>query len=689
MRTYKSIFIVLCLVVLVPSLLCAQSATDAATLVASPYQVTPLPNQIVINKGVLVLPLEGTTFYAKGGTTAGLADYISASDLKAKGTSHKSTATIVISIAKTSTDDEGYNLRITPKQVQINAQSEAGAFYAVQTLLQMAALGNGRLQCCAITDRPSMRYRGLMFDVSRHFRPKEFLKKQLDAMALFKLNRMHLHLTDGAGWRIQIDKYPRLTNFAAWRPQRKWSDWNANGKLYCSQKETTAYGGYYTKEDIREIVQYAAQRHIVVIPEIEMPGHSEEVTATYPELSCSGKAYTDYDLCAGKEATFLFLQDVIDEIIDLFPSHYIHIGGDEAGKSGWKKCPDCQKRMKDLHLNDVDQLQSYFIHRIEKYVNSRGRQIIGWDEILEGGLTPNATVMSWRGTEGGIKAIDEGHDAIMTPGEYCYLDYTQDAPFKEPASIGGYTPLRLVYSYNPAQTLTPQQQKHLLGIQGNLWSEYIPDDSHAEYMYYPRAFAIAETGWTKAELKDYDKFYQRAVDLCQLLTAKGYHTFDLANEYGNRPESKQTVNHLARGCKVVYNKPYSDRWPAQGETTLTDGVQGGWTYTDHRWQGSTNDMDVTIDLGAVKEIHYIGANFMHAPGPWVWAPERVEYYVSTDGKDFQQVGSVCGDMPDVYDGILFKQYSIIHNGQARYVRMVAHKNHRDGAWLFTDEVVVN
>lgn len=662
-----------------------------AAEIATPYNVTPKPNKIVINSGTYHIP-KVITFYIREGSPT-LSTYLLNNHVNFKQISNSSKANITIDIKNKKKGfagqwpDESYTLCVSPNEIKIKSVSETGAFYGIQTLLQMISQYQD-LQCCTIIDSPAYRWRGLLFDVSRHFRPKSFLLKQLDAMAFLKLNVMHLHLTDGAGWRIQIDKYPKLTEIAAWRKECKWSDWNANGKKYTTFANN-AYGGYYTKDDIKEIIAYAAQRHISVIPEIELPGHSEEVLAVYPEFSCSGKSYIDCDYCAGKESTFRFLQNVLDEIIKLFPSKYIHIGGDEASKDGWHKCDSCQNRMKVLNLKNVDELQSYFINRIENYVNLQGKKIIGWDEIMEGGLSPNATVMSWRGFEGGLKAIDEGHDAIMTPGDYCYIDYTQDAPFKEPLSIGGYTPLEKVYEYNPGTTLTNIQKQHLLGIQGNLWCEYIIDDNHAEYMYYPRAFAIAETGWTQEKNKNYLFFRQRAITLCNILKSKGYNTFDLAHEYGNRPESKTQIEHLAKGCKVIYNKPYSNKWKANGTTTLTDGVLGGWSYTDQRWQGTTEDMDIVVDLGTIKDIHYIGATFMHAPGPWVYTPQKVDYYMSTDGKDYTHVATIYSDIPDNYNALLFKLYGTIYSGQTRFIRMVATKNYRKGAWLFTDEIIIN
>ena len=661
--------------------------------VGSPYSVIPVPEKIEITKGTYSHPVNGATFYIKGVKDSRLSDYLKASALAQSVADKAQKADILIEISSKKADKENceaYKLNITPKRISIKANDEAGAFYAIQTILQMSEGGTKReLQCCSVNDAPRFSYRGLLFDVSRHFRSKEFIMKQIDAMALMKLNKLHLHMTNGAGWRIEIEKYPRLTEFAAWRPYRSWMDW-AGDTRYCESNYPTAYGGYYTKADIREILKYAEARHITVIPDIEMPGHSEEVLAAYPELSCSGEPYRNSDYCIGKEETFTFLENVLTEVIELFPSEYIHIGGDEAVKQGWKDCPHCKKRMQEEGLKDVDELQSYLIQRIEKFVNSKGRKIIGWDEILEGGLAPNATVMSWRGTEGGIKAMKAGHDVIMTPGETCYLDFTQDAAFKEPVSIGGYTPLKKVYMYEPLETgISSEEAKHLLGLQGNLWSEYVTEDSHAEYMYYPRAFAIAETGWSKPENKDYDKFKERALMLCSLLQSQGYTTFDLANEFGERKESLTPIEHLGKGCKVNYNEPYHAKYTANGDATLTDGLLGGWTYLDKRWQGTMKDVDVTIDLGSVQPVKYVGASFMHSAGAWVHVPKKMDVYLSEDGVNYTLVGTVWGDIPNEIPKILFKQYSVVCNGKARFIRVHATRNDRAGAWLFTDEIVIN
>ena len=671
-------------------LLSAHTAVAEELQCGSAYDIIPVPAQITKAKGTFSLPDSDVKVYIQGASSSALADFIQASALKTAPAKNRSKAHIAITIggkAGKQIAAEGYSLAITPKRIDICASTETGAFYAVQTLLQITHLGSLRtIECCTIADAPRFPYRGLHFDVSRHFFSKEFLLKQIDAMALLKLNRMHLHLTDAAGWRLQIDGYPRLTSFAAWRPAETWQDWCKCETKYCDQDDADAHGGFYTKDDIRQILAYAQARHITVIPEIEMPGHSEEALAAYPELSCKGDGLGS-DFCPGKESTFHFLENVLSEVIDLFPSHYIHIGGDEAGKAAWRSCPDCQRRMKEEGLKDVDELQSYLIHRIEKFVNSKGRDIIGWDEILEGGLAPNATVMSWRGTAGGIKAIKAGHDVVMTPGEFYYLDHTQDAPFKEPLSIGGYGSLEITYNYNPADSsLSDDELKHLLGVQGNLWTEYVPTPEHAEYMYYPRAFAVAETGWSRNEDKDYAKFRPRAVALCALLQQLGYNTFDLANEYGNRRESLEPVDHLAKGCKVTYNQPFSKQWPSHGATTLTDGVLGGWTYQDHKWQGLLKDLDVVIDLGKVQPVHYVGASFMHLPGPGVFAPRMMEVEISADGKNFESIGKQWNDISDNIPDLLFKTFGITCNREARYVRVHATNGK---AFIFVDEIIVN
>ena len=672
----------LCLAAMIAVALFSPFTSDASEA-GGPSMLIPRPNEVVIGKGLFTL--EGHDGVWLNRKDPDLVRTVSESGFRLCDKRKDAGVEIRLGSDKVH-GEEAYSLTINRNKVVIEAENPAGAFYAWQSLLQMLRFGNGeQLQCCTVTDSPQFGWRGMHFDVSRHFRSKEFIMKQMDAMAFFKMNKAHLHLTDAAGWRLQIDSYPRLSGLAAWRPQTRWTDWTKS-QTYCEEGTAAAYGGYYTKEDIREIVEYARQRHIEVIPEIEMPGHSEEVTAVYPELSCDGRPS---DLCPGNEKTFEFIEAVLTEVMEIFPSEYIHIGGDEAGKAGWKTCPLCRRRMEDEGLKDVDELQSYLIHRVEAFVNSRGRKIIGWDEILGGGLAPNATVMSWRGTEGGIQAMQEGHDVIMAPGGYCYLDHCQDAPFKEPQSIGGYIPLETVYSYNPADGLPDGvDTSHLLGVQACLWAEYIPTDGHCEYMYWPRAIALAETGWTSAGLKDYNDFHSRALAANACLKEQGYNVFDLANEYGERKESLSTIEHLGVGKKVIYNIPANEKYLSSGETALTDGILGGWTYGDRKWQGFHPDFDVTVDLGQTTAIHYVGATFMQSKGAWVYMPDHVEISVSDDGLNFRSVALVPNDISPDNEALLFKTFGTVCDCSARFVRLVAAPGPLK-EWLFTDEIVIN
>lgn len=583
---------------------------------------------------------------------------------------------------------EGYAIEVAEEGIKAMATSGAGLYYATQTLLQLADGGN-MIPVCSITDEPQFGYRGMMLDVSRHFFGKEFVKKQIDAIARFKMNRLHLHLTDAAGWRIEIKKYPRLTEFAAWRKPAIWKDWWFGSREYVEAGTEGAYGGYYTQDDIREIVAYAAERYITIIPEIEMPAHSEEVLTAYPELSCTHELYKQADFCIGNEKTYEFLENVLTEVMELFPSEYIHIGGDEAGKASWPHCPLCQKRMKEEGLDDVNELQSYLIQRIEKFVNSKGRQIIGWDEILDGGLAPNATVMSWRGTEGGIAATESGHKAIMTPGGYCYLDSYQDAPHTQPMAFGPYMPLEKVYSYNPTDGLKEEQAKLIYGVQGNLWVEYIPTEELVEYMIYPRILAISEIGWSNPATRNYGEFRQRAVKSVEWLKANGYNAFDLAKEFGQRKEALTQSEHLAKGKSVAYsaNAPFNDRYKAGGEVALVDGIHGGWTYLDEKWQGFIKGgVDVTIDLGEEREISYVSADFMQMCIPDVWLPAKVTISLSSDSAEFRDIATIVHNV--VRDeGLSFKNYGWNGKEKGRYVRYRAECGPQRG-WLFTDEIIV-
>ena len=656
--------------------------------------VIPMPRSVEYHSGNFTISPE-TKFYTNlsAESRQALTDYLEGTSLSSVPFAESATGNngIELNLCDSSivTGNEAYRIEIVKKGVRLSANTETGIFYGLQTLLQLLNNGDNKtLPALTINDSPRFPYRGLHLDVSRHFFDKEFVKKQLNAMAYFKMNRLHWHLTDGAGWRIEIKKYPRLTSFAAWRPFDKLNDWWVEGRTFCEQDDPRAVGGYYTQDDIREVVAYAAERHITIIPEIEMPGHSEEVLATYPELSCSGKPYVNADFCIGTEKTFEFLENVLLEVIDLFPSEYIHIGGDEASKSSWKTCPRCQKRMADEHLNSVDELQSYMIHRIEKFLNDHGRKIIGWDEIIEGGLSPTATVMSWRGEEGGIKAVKAGHQAIMTPGKYCYLDAFQDAPNTQPMAIGGYLTLEKVYSFEPVpDSLSTKEAELILGVQGNVWTEHIPTPEHYEYMIYPRILALAEIGWSPSEVKKWDNFHTRALQAVNILREQGYNPFPLEKEIGDKPESYQKVNHLAIGKKVTYANPYSNHYAAQGEKTLVDGVRGGWMYNDDRWQGFIDcDFDVTIDLGKETDIKQVRAEFIQLKGPYVWLPKQVIISSSVDGEHYDTLATVDNDISPDIETLQFKEFGWEGNAKARYIRYKALSNGIAGGWLFTDEI---
>jgi len=656
--------------------------------------VIPMPRSVEYHSGNFTISTE-TKFYTNlsAESRQALTDYLEGTSLSSVSFAESATGNngIELNLCDSSivTGNEAYRIEIDKKGVRLSANTETGIFYGLQTLLQLLNNGDNKtLPALTINDSPRFPYRGLHLDVSRHFFDKEFVKKQLNAMAYFKMNRLHWHLTDGAGWRIEIKKYPRLTSFAAWRPFDKLNDWWVGGRTFCEQDDPRAVGGYYTQDDIREVVAYAAERHITIIPEIEMPGHSEEVLATYPELSCSGKPYVNADFCIGTEKTFEFLENVLLEVIDLFPSEYIHIGGDEASKSSWKTCPRCQKRMADEHLNSVDELQSYMIHRIEKFLNDHGRKIIGWDEIIEGGLSPTATVMSWRGEEGGIKAVKAGNQAIMTPGKYCYLDAFQDAPNTQPMAIGGYLTLEKVYSFEPVpDSLSTKEAELILGVQGNVWTEHIPTPEHYEYMIYPRILALAEIGWSPSEVKKWDNFHTRALQAVNILREQGYNPFPLEKEIGDKPESYQKVNHLAIGKKVSYANPYSNHYAAQGEKTLVDGVRGGWMYNDDRWQGFIDcDFDVTIDLGKETDIKQVCAEFIQLKGPYVWLPKQVIISSSVDGEHYDTLATIDNDISPDIETLQFKEFGWEGNAKARYIRYKALSNGIAGGWLFTDEI---
>jgi hexosaminidase len=434
---------------------------------------------------------------------------------------------IFLHLTKDSTiqNAEGYKIKVTDDHIKITATTRTGMFYGMISILQLmepSQDGEGAFMvpACTINDYPRFPWRGMHLDVCRHFFGKEFIKKYIDLLALHKMNTFHWHLTEDQGWRIEIKKYPKLTQIGAWR------NGSMVGRYSDHNIDSIRYGGYYSQDDIREIVKYAQSRHITIIPEIEMPGHALAALASYPELSCTGgpfevsKEWGVFDdvYCAGNENTFKFIEDVLLEVCNLFPGKYIHIGGDECPKTRWKTCSKCQKRIKDEGLKDEHELQSYFIRRIEKFLNSKGKQMIGWDEILEGGLAPNAAVMSWRGEQGGIEAANQQHNVIMSPGSHCYFDHYQGDPELEPIAIGGFTTVEKVYSYDPVpKELNDSLTKYIMGAQGNVWTEYILNEDHVEYMAFPRACALAEVLWTPKEKRDEASFTKRLLNHFEFL----------------------------------------------------------------------------------------------------------------------------------------------------------------------------
>ncbi len=589
---------------------------------------------------------------------------------------------------------ESYFLKVTPREIRLEARDAKGLFYGKQTLrqlLEMTAKGRLRIPAVEITDQPRFAYRGIMIDVSRHFYPKEFILKQLDAMSRYKLNTLHLHLTDAAGWRLEIDRYPLLTRVAAWRTHPEWKSWWNGDRKYLHYTDPGAKGGYYSKEDVREIIRYASERNISVVPEIEMPGHSEEVLAVHPELSCSGKPYQQGEFCPGKDTSIVFLQHVLSEVMELFPSTYIHIGGDEANKTPWKNCVHCQERMRELGLQNEKELQSWFVSQIGSFLKQNGRRLLGWDEITEGGIPEGATVMSWRGESGGNTALlTQRHAAIMSPGGFCYLDAYQDAPHTQPEAIGGYIPLAKLYSYEPFSEVESRVHRDsMLGVQANVWTEYISTEKHAETMLWPRAMALAEIGWSEKGKKDFGAFRKAALREVEKLKSAGYSPFELKNEVGNRPESLSKQIHKAVGKKVSYLSEFNQVYAAGGDSALTDGWRGGWTYGDGRWQGfiGPRRLELVIDLGEKQKFKSVALDCMQSEGAEVYLPVWLQIEISDDNQNYTVIHREENAVIKTGQ-VQFRRYSWKGRAVARYLKVSARSSRELGGWIFTDEVIV-
>ena len=598
---------------------------------------------------------------------------------------------------------EAYTLESNAQQILIKASTDAGAFYAVQTLIQLLPFELEKpvpthpihLPAVSIKDQPRFSYRGMHLDVSRHLFDVKFIKKYIDAMAMLKMNSFHWHLTDDQGWRIEIKKYPKLQEIAAYRDSTLIGHYNDSPRLYADKK----YGGFYTQEDVREVIAFAKARHINIIPEIEMPGHAQAAIAAYPELGCTGKEIgvaTEWgvfeDIYCPSEATFTFLENVLDEVMELFPSSYIHIGGDEAPKTQWKTSAIAQQVIQENGLKDEAELQSYFIQRMEKYVNSKGRNIIGWDEILEGGLAPNATVMSWRGTTGAVEAAKAGHDVIMTPTSHSYFDYYQSENDDEPTAIGGFLPLEKVYHFQPIpKELTAEEAKHILGPQGNIWTEYMTTSDQVEYMAFPRMLAMSEVAWTAAENKDYTSFINRveyfhkkmdALDINyanHLYEVSGFlnnqqqyelstttlgkeirYTTDGTQPTSSSPLYKQALAftenlylnaavfkddkllgkiftqemlfHKGIGAIITIDKDPHKSYPGSGAAGLINGIKGSDSrYGDSEWLGFWGeDLEIQIEFKTEVEVNKIELRFYNAPGQWIYAPKEFELFFTLE-----------------------------------------------------------
>ena len=657
---------------------------------------------------------------------------------------------------------EGYELNVDGEGIEVRASQFPGFLYALQSLEQLlpaAVYGTEpapdaawEVPCVKIADAPRFAYRGMHLDVARHFFSVDEVKRYIDVMAIHKLNTLHWHLTDDQGWRIEIKRYPELTAGGSIRKatvvRKEWGTYDG-----------TPYGGFYTQDEIRDVVKYAADRGVTVIPEIDLPGHMLAALTAYPELGCTGGPYevwgrwgvADDVLCPGREKTFEFLEGVLTEVMELFPSEYIHIGGDECPKVRWEKCPRCQAKIRQLGLKDDGEhtaehyLQSYVTDRIGKFLAQHGRRIIGWDEILEGRAPSDAVVMSWRGSEGGIAAAKLGHDVIMTPNSHFYFDYYQSLDTDaEPFGIGGYIPMEQVYSYDPAfPELTPEQQKHILGVQANLWTEYVLSDEHLEYMLLPRLAALSEVQWCLSETKDWnrfigsfrmDKIYSQlgyefakhifgvtasyAVDpekggVVMTLTTQGgapiRYTLDGSDPTASSPLYKAPVTigesctfkaaalregmqtpvyarkfdfNKATGRRIALNAAPTLKYTYGGASLLVDGYRGGPVYSNGAWIGFLNEpLDVTIDMQGAKPYSAVTVESLVEKGEWVFPPSSVGVYLSDDGREFTEAAlmSVPQETAGSPDGV--KPFKVLFpETSARYLRVVARTVDPIPAW---------
>ncbi len=671
----------------------------------------PKPQHVETKPGIFIFNGQ-SAFYSEGEFKLAsdfLIEYLSAGSAFNLKYTTKDKASILF-LKNPEIPSEGYTLDVSKNMIIISASDGSGAFYAVQTLRQLLPIELEAqkkyakheivIPNIAIEDAPVFRYRGMHLDVGRHFFPKEYIKKYIARLAMLKMNYFHWHLTEDQGWRIEIKKYPRLTTHGAYRDETLIGHYNDTPHQFDGER----YGGFYTQDDIREIIDFAAKHKVTIIPEIEMPGHSQAAISAYPELGCTGedvpvanKWGVFDDIYCPNKTTFGFLKDVLTEVMELFPGEYIHIGGDEAPKKRWKECDHCQKLIQDLGLKDEHGLQSYFIKEMEKFINDHGKKIIGWDEILEGGLAPNATVMSWRGTQGAINAAKEGHDVILTPTSHCYFDYYQANFSDEPLAIGGYLPLKKVYGFNPIPPeLNHKESQFVLGAQGNVWTEYIKTEEQVEYMVFPRILALCEVVWSGASQNikaEYPEFLLRLESYLDRLDVMDIHYANHLYEIeGNVkkvenkvyyqltiPSSKGDIHysinqseftpyikpllieknshivtkaykggepvghefsefiqiHKAITAEISINVSPHPSYSSGGEVALINGINGSdERYGDKEWLGFWgNDLEITLDLKEEMDINSISSRFFNAPGQWIYAPKDLSLIIENAQRD--------------------------------------------------------
>ncbi|MEM1320524.1 MAG: family 20 glycosylhydrolase [Bacteroidota bacterium] len=679
--------------------------------------IIPKPQQMSIQGDSFLLQSTTKIQLAEAGADWGkVADYLneklaaSTSEQKLEVVQGPSAKGALNIISDATIAGDAYRLKVDSEQIELAAGTPQGAFYGLQSLLQLMPVGlygtyeyetiNFKIPGVLIEDQPRFPYRGMHLDVCRHFYDVDAVKRYIDILALHKFNYFHWHLTEDQGWRMEIKQYPKLTEVGGFRKETLVGHYNDQPHQFDGKR----YGGFYTQEQVKEVIEYAADRFITIIPEIELPGHAQAAIAAYPELGCTGQqlevltkwGVSDNVYCPSEE-TFAFLQNVLNEVMDLFPGKYIHIGGDECPKTQWKESEFCQQLIKKEGLKDEYELQSYFIRRIEKMINARGKQLIGWDEILEGGLAPNATVMSWRGMEGGIAAATQGHDVVMSPTSHCYFDYYQSEHEEEPLAIGGFLPLEKVYGFEPVPEELPEdKQHHILGLQANVWTEYIPDVEKLDYMTYPRAMAIAEVGWTDKEQRSFDDFVQRLDVHFQRLTAYGINAaasvYDLNVDCETKPgelvvklsanvpnmQIRYTLDgssptptstlyegpisvgansqlraagfvdgaqrgrvaardielHKGVGRLLRLNHAPADRYAAGGHSAIFNGIRGSSErYGDKEWLGfAGKDMNALLVFDQKTEVKGVKMRFFKGEGQWIYLPKRVTIACSNDAK---------------------------------------------------------